>query len=297
MREEAILFGKASSLVGIITYPIETKSDKIFPAIVLLNAGRVHHVGPNRLHVIMARRLADNGFPVFRFDFSGIGDSTVREDNLPFKNSALLETQEAMDYMSRATGNKRFILMGICSGASVSFKTACCDKRVIGAVLINAAGHLHNCTDDALNSYIWNRTSERHYWRVLSFRSLFSAKKWLKAIAGKVEYRNRIKLMMGFKLRRLFEHKRKVSSGENNIATDLRLLTERDVSLLHVYSEEDKGLDYLKLMLGDEMKVWSSNIKSRVEIIPGADHTFTMLWSKEYLINVVHNWVKRVMQD
>ncbi len=296
MREEAVLFGKTSSLVGVITHPMETTIDKNFPAVILLNSGLVHHVGLNRLHVKMARRLADNGFPVFRFDFSGIGDSKVREDNLPFKKSTLLETQEAMDYISRATGNKRFILIGICSGAMVSFKTACCDNRVVGAVLINARGHLHDSTDDELDSHIRNRTLTRHYWRIVLFSS-FSTKNWLKAITGKVEYRSIIKVMMGFRIRRLFEHKRKVSYGENNILEDLHLSTKRGVHFFHVYSEGDEGLDYFQLMLGDEIKGWSSNRQLRVEIIKGANHVFTMLWSQEHLIKLVHDWVKSVMQD
>ena len=122
MREEAVLFGKTKSLVGIISEPMEITNSSPLPAVMILNAGLVHHVGPNRLYVKIARKLAGIGFTVLRFDFSGIGDSNVRGDHLPFQKSAINETQEAMDYLSTAKGVDRFILTGICSGAMAAFR-------------------------------------------------------------------------------------------------------------------------------------------------------------------------------
>ena len=296
MKEEAVLLGKTRSLVGILTDPLGAERGNNLPAIILLNAGIIHRVGPNRLYVKMARNLAALGFVVLRFDFSGIGDSPVRDDHLPFEKSAISETQEAMNCLHAARGIERFVLIGICSGAMISFKTACCDPRVVGAVLINARGHLHDGTDHELNSYIRNRTLARHYWRIALFSS-FSAKNWLKAIKGKADYWGIIRVMIGFQLRSLFERKRKMSSGLNHVAADVRLLTERGVRLLHVYSEGDEGLDYLHVILGDEMQKWSVCEPLRAELIHGANHTFTLLWSQEHLLKVVHNWAQAMVQD
>src|SRR4030095_13226651 len=111
MREEILLLGKTKSLVGIITDPPEAKRSNELPGIILLNAGIIHRVGPNRIHVKIARTLAPMGFVVLRFDFSGIGDSKVRDDNLPFEESGVRETQETMDYLSATRGIKRFYLI------------------------------------------------------------------------------------------------------------------------------------------------------------------------------------------
>ena len=79
------------------------------------------------------------------------------------EKSAVSETREVMDYLSATRSHQRFVLMGICSGAKASFKTACCDPRVIGAVLINAGGHLHDETNDTFNYFIRNRRlKEKH---------------------------------------------------------------------------------------------------------------------------------------
>lgn len=293
MREEAVLFGKTRSLVGIVTNPPEIGRGNNLPAVVLLNAGIIHRVGLNRLHVKMARNLAEMGFVVLRFDFSGIGDSEVRHDNLPFGKSAISETQEAMNYLSATRGIEHFVLIGICSGAVISFRTACNDPRVVGAVLINARGYLHG-TNNELNSYIRNLTLARHYWRIALFSS-FSGKNWWKSITGKVDYSSLIRVM-GFQLRSLFRHKRKVSPRLNNGVKDLRLLTDRGVRLLIVHSEGDEGLDYLHVILGDGLRELSAREKSRMEIIYGSNHIFTLLWSQEHLLKVVHNWAQEMVQ-
>src|SRR5689334_20064244 len=69
--ENAIVFGGDVRLVGIVTTPAETRADRT--GVILLNAGVVHRVGPNRLYVTLARRLAQAGLTVLRFDHSGIG--------------------------------------------------------------------------------------------------------------------------------------------------------------------------------------------------------------------------------
>jgi len=207
-----------------------------------------------------------------------------------------METQEAMDCLSAAKGSMRFVLMGICSGAKVSFRTACCDRRVVGAVLINAGGHLHDETNDELSSFIRDRALVRHYWRI-AFSSSFSAQSLLKAIAGKVDYRSVLKEMIGFPIRGLFRREKKEDPGANDVAADFRLLKEHGVRLLHVYSEGDEGLDYLYMMLGDKMRELSASELSRVEIIQGANHTFTLLWSQEHLLKIVCNWALAMLQD
>jgi pimeloyl-ACP methyl ester carboxylesterase len=89
------------------------------------------------MHVRLARALATSGFSSLRFDFSGIGDSGQRRDSLAFEESSVAEVREAMDYMAQSRGTKRFILMGLCSGADMSHLTAVEDGRVRGLVFID----------------------------------------------------------------------------------------------------------------------------------------------------------------
>jgi hypothetical protein len=182
--------------------------------------------------------------------------------------------------------------MGMCSGATISFKTACCDPRVVGAVLVNARMHLHPMNDE-LHAYIRNRALARHYWRIALFSS-FRAKNWLKTITGKVESWKIIsKMVTGFQIGSLSGHRRKVSSEVNYVWATLRSLSERGVRLLHIYSEGDEGLDYLHVILGDKLKEWRSDGKFSMEVIQGANHTLTLLWSQEYFLNVIQDWAHK----
>jgi len=271
MREEALLFGKTKSLVGIITDPPEAKRSNGLPGIILLNAGIIHRVGPNRIHVKIARTLAPMGFVVLRFDFSGIGDSKVRDDNLPFEESAVRETQEAMDYLSTTRGVKRFHLIGISSGAIVSYKTAGRDPRVLGATLINPASY-----GDELRSY----AKARRYWKNV----LSDPKRWAKVFTGKANYQ-----LIGPRLRTVFASRRKALSVANHIAADFHSLIERRVDLRLVYSKGDLGLDCLDVILGNDLRELSKHGALKLEIIPQADHTCTLLESQQRLLNVVQN--------
>ena len=129
---------------------------------VLLNAGLLHRVGPSRLHVQVARRLAAQGFQALRFDFSGIGDSEARRDGLAFEQSAVLEVQEAMDYLA-GKGAKDFTLWGLCSGADAAFLTAVADARVTGVVQLDGwvyrtwKYHLHHYPPKLLRANTWRK--------------------------------------------------------------------------------------------------------------------------------------------
>jgi pimeloyl-ACP methyl ester carboxylesterase len=295
MRDTPLLLGRTESLVGILTEPPKTERGAELPAVIILNAGIVHRIGPNRLYVRMARDLAGLGFSVLRFDFSGVGDSRPRRDHLPFHNSAVLETQEAMNYLQATRGIEQFILTGICSGAVVSFRTAGCDRRVRGAVLINARGHLHDSMDGELSSHIRSRALAHHYWRLALFSS-FGAKNVLRALRGAVDHRSIIPVMLGVPLRKLFTRQWSLSAAANR-GEELRLLAERDVRLLHVYSEGDQGLDYLRVVLGNRLHELSRHGLLETEIVHGANHTFTLRWSQEYLLKLVRDWVWETAQD
>lgn len=134
IREQAVQFGKNASLTGVLTLPHSTTEDR--PAFIMLNPGILHRIGPCRLHVRVARAVAEAGFPALRLDFSGIGDSEPRRDSLAFEESAPLEVCEAMDYLS-TKGMSRFVLLGLCSGADMAHLAARQDERVRGLVLLD----------------------------------------------------------------------------------------------------------------------------------------------------------------
>jgi len=289
MNEEVISFGKHGSLVGIITDPSEYNINRT--GIILLNSGLIHRVGPNRIYVKIARKLARMGLVAFRFDFSGIGDSKFRYDNTPFEKSSIIETQDAMSYLSEVRGIGRFILIGNCSGALFSFKTACSDPRVIGAVLINSSSNVYYTQ---INSYIRIRALARHYMRILT-QSSFRSKNLLKLFSGKGDYNKIIKVIKNFRFRKVFAYKKSEASGNKNFLAGVRLLKERGTRVFLIHSEGDIGLDYLNMIPKEKLNQWRDNGALKIEIIKGTNHSFTLLWSQDHLIRVVQNWAKEML--
>lgn len=134
--EQALLLGPANTLVGVIT-PAAPGGPQEPPFVVMLNAGIIHRVGPNRLHVTMARALSAAGFPVLRVDLSGLGDSPPREDGLAPLDAAMADIRDILDTLQATRQVDRFVLMGLCSGADHSVIHAADDPRVAGLVLLD----------------------------------------------------------------------------------------------------------------------------------------------------------------
>jgi pimeloyl-ACP methyl ester carboxylesterase len=134
-RERIVRFGVGEGLAGILSVPRQPRPGA--PHVVLVNAGIVHRVGPNRLYVDMARRLSALGFTVLRFDLSGLGDSDSPASGASLIGSAIEDVRRALDYLGRSRQATRFVLGGLCAGADYSLIAAFEDSRIVGAILID----------------------------------------------------------------------------------------------------------------------------------------------------------------
>lgn len=137
LAESVVLLGPRRSLVGVHTLPAAQANRDPGTFVLILNAGIIHRVGPNRLHVELARAIAASGYPAVRFDLSGIGDSKPRTDALPPFEGALADVREVIDSLSKERGATRFVLIGLCSGANHSIFSASTDPRVVAVGLID----------------------------------------------------------------------------------------------------------------------------------------------------------------
>ncbi len=283
-QEEAALLGASRSLVGLVTTP-PAGAPRRDLGVLLLDAGLVHHVGPHRLHVHLARRLAARGFAVVRFDFSGIGDSPPRRDSIPQEQSAVVETREVMDQMAERWGLDRFVLAGICSGASVSFKVASEDRRVAGAVLINPRSY---SPSRELDEHLTQRGLARYYIATASrdprrWRRLLTPAGWRKLLS-----------VAGSQIRQVFERGRLLEQESRRVAGEIRALNERGQRLLFLFSEGDAGLDLLQLILGRRYEELGDEGPTRRVIVPRSDHTFTLDRSQQRLHSLVEEFLEEL---
>jgi pimeloyl-ACP methyl ester carboxylesterase len=137
VRENVYAVGSGKSLVAAVTEPARGAGKNAAPVIVILNTGIIHRVGHQRTFVILARELAARGYLVVRFDFGGIGDSDRRGDNLPALEGCLDDIRVVLDWLEASRGQRRSILLGLCSGADHAIIYAGSDPRVVGAALLD----------------------------------------------------------------------------------------------------------------------------------------------------------------
>jgi pimeloyl-ACP methyl ester carboxylesterase len=274
VKEEAVQFGGLRSLVGIVTSAAQGSEPK--PAVILLNPGIVHRVAPGRIYVRIGRALAGQGFTVLRFDFSGIGDSSVRLDNLPFEESSVDEACAAMSFLQTTRDINRFILLGGCSGAAVSLETARFDRRVIAATLINFQARVD---DEEQATY---RNDGHYYWNF----ALASMASWRKLVTGQSNYR-KIGRALAQGIKRKFMDRKTPSASDQRFRTMLREAADRGVQLTFICSKGDPRLRDLREAGGDELKTLCAQGKVACDVIPRSDHTFSSLHDQERLIDAI----------
>ncbi len=134
IMERPVIFGE-SRLFGLLSEPIEAQRG--VPSVVFLNAGLLHHVGPARLWVTLARRLAAQGVRVFRFDIGGIGDSPPHvgaRARVSYPSKAVADIAEAMQAIE--SGPNDVVLAGLCAGAYHSIEAGIAFS-IRGACAIN----------------------------------------------------------------------------------------------------------------------------------------------------------------
>jgi len=282
MREKAVLFGKKKSLVGVVTEPRSVASSTKLPAIIILNAGLLHRVGPNRLHVKIARKMADAGFTTLRFDFSGNGDSTVRNDNIPFGQSAIDEIQDAINYLSFTKRIEKFILVGICSGADVAIKATCCNNHVVGTVGINGfylGGDISREMKVHVVSSIQNRYYQKH---------LFNYKSWWRLVTGKSDLSGIISFL-ATRMKDLLS-KRRQPSPPTHYSKTAKFLPRSNANIFLVYSEGSAALDTFQLAHKNSINTLTSSGKLSIKVIKHSDHVFTLLESQNILMDLISKW-------
>lgn len=132
MKESSFGFGPDRHLTGTL---LEAGDARL--AVVLLNAGIIHRVGPHRLNVKIARRLSELGVPSLRFDLSGLGDSRPSRATVPWEQQAVDDLRAAVSCVIARTAARRVAIVGFCSGADNGYAAALADNRIAGLLMLD----------------------------------------------------------------------------------------------------------------------------------------------------------------
>jgi pimeloyl-ACP methyl ester carboxylesterase len=130
------------NLSGILTTP---KEGAQAVCIVMLNAGAIRRIGPNRMWVEAARRWAARGVPSLRVDVEAIGDadgavSPYADDNALYVDELIPQVKAAIAFLAEQGVAERFVTVGLCAGAYWAMYAGLEDPRVTAALMFNSRG-------------------------------------------------------------------------------------------------------------------------------------------------------------
>jgi alpha-beta hydrolase superfamily lysophospholipase len=298
VRETPVVFGDHGSLFGILTEPEAGQSAaRDRPAICLLNVGANHRVGPHRMNVELARELASLGYVVFRFDIGGLGDSAAppssRENRLYWKGS-IEDVTTAMNLLAEMRGAKRFVLVGLCSGAYLAYYAAVDDKRVAADLLLSPFAFEWKEGDPISPREREMYRSTRHY-----ARSLLDKTAWVRAARGEVNVSGiagalweRLKTNVDLALPAASAWVRGRRRPQNDVERAFRTMCDRGTLSLIVFSFNDGGLDMIARYLGHSARRMRGRANFSLEVVDGADHTFTRLAAQRKLKDIVARFMR-----
>ena len=290
VNETVAVFGPDHSLTGILAQPDAGASGRI--GCLLLNTGVNHRIGPHRLNVKLARRLASLGIPSLRFDLSGIGDSRPAHGDVDFRHQALLDMKAALDHFE-TVGVRQVMVFGICSGAENGLTLALDDNRVVGLTQFDG--------DTFRTRTVMLRRKLRRLMAVPFNESIrrntawwLTLREWLAAPTDRAALHK----LLGYVSRRfvpgneaapdIFEadsHALSAADFEANMNT----LLARNVSVYLMYSaglqSADRGHDLLSSLHGAPFLQ-----RVRYKFWPDIDHTATTLGAQKKLLDEVCGW-------
>ncbi|PHV13355.1 hydrolase 1, exosortase A system-associated [Chitinimonas sp. BJB300] len=275
--ESALTFAcHDEQLVGVLASP-STASTEI--GVLILVGGPQYRAGSHRQFTLLARQLANRGYPTLRFDYRGMGDSS----------GSIRSFEEVDDDIAAAlaafqAGNpvvRQFVLWGLCDAASAAllYWQRTKDARIAGLCLLNPwVRSTETLARAQVKHYYLQRLLQRAFWLKLSRGGVAimpSVREFLQkltqlfasghGVAGPVSFQQRMRM------------------GWDSFKGEILLtLSGQDLTAKEFLEHANSALDWQGLLT-------RPNITRRD--IPAADHTFSSaLWRAE-VENITADWL------
>jgi uncharacterized protein len=263
------------TLLGLVAQPEAMNAT----GVLILVGGPQYRVGSHRQFVLLARRLAAEGYAAMRFDFRGMGDST---GDFPGFEHVGADIDAAIAAFFRACpALKRVVLWGLCDAASAAllYSGEHQDAHLAGLCLLNpwvrSEGSL---AETRIRRYYLQRLLQRDFW--------------LKLLDGRFR--------LGQSLTSLGQNLRSVLAGsgrspgkpcfQEQMADEMRRFPGR--LLLILGGEDMTGKEFELAARSDP--AWAG-VLGRPDLachrVAGADHTFSSRRWRQEVEQVVLDWL------
>ena len=280
MIEKAVTFEcMDEQLVGILSDP----GGDCKVGVIVVVGGPQYRIGSHRQFLSLARQLGQAGFPVLRFDYRGMGDSSGASRSFEHIEP---DIKAAIGAITAACPKiNKVVLWGICDAASANllYWQATADSRVAGMVL--------------LNPWVMSEvTYAQHKIKGYYLRRLITGDFWLRLARGSVDLPGALRSIAGYIKRASGLRKPGESQPHIDYRDRMRMALARFTGpVLVVLSGADlTGKAFLEYV--QSQPAWHGLIeRPNVERheLELADHTFsTAAWRGEVEALTLH-WLRR----
>ena len=261
--ESPEVFGDFNHLVGVSSIPAQVVKST---AVIFVNSGLLHNIGPYRLYVRLARSFERDGIISLRFDLSGIGESHALGSVGTSLKRAADEIKQAMDLVESKYGIENFLLLGLCSGADDGFSAAISDARVKSLVLLDGFSYK---TRKYSMHYYWQKVTNSQFW-INKFKRFFSDKK----------------------------NEKKFSASDirefpprDQAAIDLQYLIDRGVKIYALYTGANSNLYNYKHQFREMFSDVNFRENVTYQFFRHADHTLSTCEDRDMACKNITDWV------
>lgn len=266
---------------GILAQPANPAPAYADWCILFLNPGAGRHIGPNRVWVESARRMAHMGVTSLRLDLTGIGEAGG-EQNLGVSglyNERLVDhVQQTMMELNSRIGAKRFIAIGLCSGAFLAFHAAVSNPNLRSAILFNP------------RLFFWDPEVDRRRELRRTAEAMRNSSTWMRLLGGQVNAK-RIKDAANQVIRGAKTSKAQIPSAELHRALDK--VAKHGTRLTLVFTEGEPLLRELEE---------EGHLPQRGSVRPfhciriaDAGHTFRPRWAQKAMHELIDKEVTSII--
>jgi len=265
----------SESMFGVLTEPAP-ETDPSPYLVLLLNAGGVRHIGPNRMWADVARRWAAAGIPSLRLDLCGIGESDGAHNlDIPdlYHEQMIEQVESAMQAIRSRLGFHQFVMVGLCAGAFWGFHAALRSREVRAAILLNP------------RLLCWDPEADRRRTLQRVARGLLNPEDWMRVVRGGIQredLRRAVRTVLrGFPS----NHSRQVPTKPDTLDQAWRVIRDHRTRLSFLFTEGEPLLGEMEEQ--GQLPAETDPFVQSIRIGSHAGHTFRPQWAQKLAQEVI----------
>jgi alpha-beta hydrolase superfamily lysophospholipase len=271
------------------------------PVMVILSTGANPCSGPGRAHVELARRwAAQRGLTTVRIDRRGVGVSCLmqrtadpsteetRADLDAYDDDHLLDLLDIERFIHQEFPGRRYVLVGICSGAFSAFNAVRVGAKP--SAIVSANQIIFDATEwaDRLESPIYALKA-----RSQLSKSINDPRSWVRLAKGDIPIKPAVRRLVAY-ARMRNDAGKTGTENPRDINCQMEAMAARGVKQLYLFDEAETGLAYIRFRASPLLDELTANGLCQFHTTEFAGHTFGTPAARHWLGETIDDNLSRL---